>query len=233
MAGRAVQRPPTGSRVFGNLIGGRPCLDFVNTVGGRVSRPGRARKRDYRDHVLIERLGSYDALVAWAELAGLFSAKEGGWLRDAAARHPNLAGAVLARALELREAIYRILRASQQGWHPDADDLAVLNRELRGARLHERLGGVPPLVWEWEGSDSDLDQVLWPVLRDAAELLTSDALSRLGQCAGHECGWLFLDTSRGHRRRWCDMADCGNRAKVRRFRQRRGSKSMQGATRQS
>jgi predicted RNA-binding Zn ribbon-like protein len=62
---------------------------------------------------------------------------------------------------------------------------------------------------------------LWPVARSAAELLTSGDLARVGQCPGEECGWLFLDTSRAGRRQWCDMADCGNLAKVRRFRDQR------------
>jgi predicted RNA-binding Zn ribbon-like protein len=40
---------------------------------------------------------------------------------------------------------------------------------------------------------------------------------RIGICEGGLCGWLFLDESRGKRRRWCDMNDCGGRAKARRY----------------
>jgi predicted RNA-binding Zn ribbon-like protein len=54
----------------------------------------------------------------------------------------------------------------------------------------------------------------------AAELLTSTELARVRECGGENCGWMFLDNSRNHSRHWCDMQDCGNRAKVRRFRQR-------------
>jgi predicted RNA-binding Zn ribbon-like protein len=45
-------------------------------------------------------------------------------------------------------------------------------------------------------------------------------LERVRECANHDCGWLFLDLSRNRSRKWCDMSSCGNRAKVRRFRER-------------
>jgi predicted RNA-binding Zn ribbon-like protein len=61
--------------------------------------------------------------------------------------------------------------------------------------------------------------MLWPVLRSAAELLTSDRMDRVRLCSAEDCDWLFLDSSRNRSRRWCDMAVCGNRSKVRRFRQ--------------
>jgi len=66
-----------------------------------------------------------------------------------------------------------------------------------------------------------LERVLWSVTLTAADLLTSGDLSQVRLCDGEDCGWLFLDTSRNHSRHWCDMKDCGNRAKVRRFRTRR------------
>jgi len=65
---------------------------------------------------------------------------------------------------------------------------------------------------------------LWPLSRSAAELLTSADLAFIRECQGEDCGWLFLDTSRNRTRRWCDMRDCGNLAKVRRFRRRRRAK---------
>jgi predicted RNA-binding Zn ribbon-like protein len=62
--------------------------------------------------------------------------------------------------------------------------------------------------------------VLWPVVLAAADLLTSGDRARIHECAGPGCGWLFLDTSRNRRRRWCTMQGCGNRAKARRFYER-------------
>ena len=68
-------------------------------------------------------------------------------------------------------------------------------------------------------NDAILGPVLDPVVRSATDLLTSDAVTRIGCCADETCGWLFLDTTRSRTRRWCDMKQCGNRNKVRRFRQ--------------
>jgi len=62
---------------------------------------------------------------------------------------------------------------------------------------------------------------VWPVLLDAADLLTSDMLKRVGECAGEGCTWLFIDKSRNRSRQWCAMDDCGNRAKARRFYRRK------------
>jgi predicted RNA-binding Zn ribbon-like protein len=99
-------------------------------------------------------------------------------------------------------------------------DIEVLERELSNARDHERLSpSARAFVWTWDDPNA-LDRVLWEVSRSAAELLTSDELSKLRLCGGDDCGWMFLDTSRNRSRQWCDMRDCGNRAKVRRFRER-------------
>src|SRR5207302_22567 len=64
--------------------------------------------------------------------------------------------------------------------------------------------------------EETLDRMLWPVIRSAADLLVSGEAQRVRRCASETCDWLFLDTSRNHSRRWCDMSGCGNRAKARR-----------------
>lgn len=66
----------------------------------------------------------------------------------------------------------------------------------------------------------ELDQMLWPVLWAATQLATSSGLERVRSCPGQDCGWLFLDTSKAGRRRWCSMAICGNRMKTKRHRAR-------------
>ena len=72
-------------------------------------------------------------------------------------------------------------------------------------------------VWDTAGNKSKPDWILNPIVRSAAELLASDELKKVKTCADPACGWLFLDVSRNRRRRWCDMQDCGNRAKASRF----------------
>lgn len=209
---------------FGKRIGGRLCLDFVNTVRGRISRSGSRRGKDYADRIVGERLDSYDALLRWATLVGVLTQREAKSLVQQASAKPADAAAVLQRSLTLREAMYRVCKAAVEGWSPPPEELAVLNRELQAARMHERIVGSSRLAWQWDETLA-LDRVLWPIVRSAGELLTSADLERVGQCPGNECGWLFLDTSRSGRRQWCDMAECGNLAKVRRFRlKRRGGR---------
>ena len=211
---------PEPGAVF-KLIGGALCLDFVNTVSGRLANP-RATAGDYADVVERERLVDFAALTRWAQAAGLLPAGEGAALLQLAHHAPAGAARVVARARVLREAMYRVFLASEQGWTPRPADLQVVNRELARARTRERLVPRPRgLAWAWSGGDAALDRMLWPVLRSAAELLTSDELARVRQCGGEDCRWLFLDSSRNRTRRWCNMAECGNRAKVRRFRKRR------------
>jgi predicted RNA-binding Zn ribbon-like protein len=207
---------------FGKQVGGRLCLDFANTVRGRIGHPGSGRTRDNADCVVGERLVSYEALLRWGAISGALTEGEVDALERVAWEKPGEAVAVLARSLALREALYRVFKAVVEGWTPETEDLDVLNAELRVARARERLVSTPRLGWEWDASPTALDRVLWPVVSSAAELLTGPDLERVGQCPGAECGWLFLDASRSRRRRWCDMADCGNRAKVHRFRRRHG-----------
>src|SRR5262245_5817814 len=107
---------------------------------------------------------------------------------------------------------------------PRAYDLDLLNQELNVAHGRVRLGvGEENFVWEWTDTKNALDRMLWHIADSAAEMLTTDDLTRLRGCPGKDCGWLFLDVSKNSRRQWCDMQACGNLAKVRRFRQRQGS----------
>jgi predicted RNA-binding Zn ribbon-like protein len=188
------------------FIAGRLCLDFVNTVGGRT------------EIVLRDKLNDYGDLVRFGQLSGSLPAAGARRLARKAANDSGKAAAVLARAKELREALYRIFRSSIDARRPAGSDLATLGGELLIARSHERLAiSTATYIWTWD-DEAAPDRVLWPVARSAADLLTSSDLAALRQCAGDRCGWLFLDSSRNHRRRWCDMKDCGNRAKVQRYR---------------
>jgi predicted RNA-binding Zn ribbon-like protein len=201
------------------LVGGDPCLDFVNTVGGRVrSRSGPADRWTVRD----DKLGGYPDLLAFARHSGLLSEAGGRDLTGAARRRPTDAKRVFLRAVRLREALHLVLIALLEARPPRAQDLAVVNGELAAVRARERLVPAPTgLRWEVPSADASLDSVLEPVCRAAAALLASPAILRLRRCSGEDCGWLFLDRSRNRSRQWCAMEDCGNLTKVRRFRKRR------------
>jgi predicted RNA-binding Zn ribbon-like protein len=191
------------------LRGGVVCLDFVNTVGSRLTdRPS-------------EYLRSYEDLLDWARQAGLLAPEETEGLSRRAALDPEAARETLSRALALREAIHRVISRAIAGESQDESDLSVLNGELSIALSHLRVmpaGGA--YSWDWDlsgdGGGARLDGPLWPVAQSAAELLTSSKLGRVKVCAGEACGWVFLDESRNNSRRWCDSRDCGNRERVRR-----------------
>ena len=203
------------------LVGGSPSLDFVNTVGGWGGNPVKRGPRDYRDAVLSEKLDGYTDLLAWSKRVGLLTDKEARRLLQLAKQRPQAAEAVLKRALKLRAAIYRLFKAVVENWRPDAQDVERLSEELCVDRNHEQLiYAEDKFSWSWGAGDAALDRMLWPLALSAAGLLTSGDLSRIRQCGGDNCGWLFLDTSRNRSRHWCAMNDCGNLAKVRRFRQR-------------
>ena len=189
------------------LAGGDPCLDFANTVDWHASRDPH------------DRLSSYDDLVAWSRQAGLLSQTAAGRLRREAARRPAAAARTYRGAIALREAIYSIFAALARDRTPASADLAVLNAWLARALGRQKVvRAASGLAMRWDGGERTLDAMLWPLVRSAAELATSARRSRVGQCEDERgCGWLFLDRSRNRSRRWCDMSDCGNRAKVRKY----------------
>ncbi len=192
------------------------CLAFVNTVDWRLG-----------DHP-EEKLNTYLDLVRWAERAGALPRQAAEALAAEAARRAEEARDVLARATALREAIYRVFAAGLRKKAPAGADLATLNAALTQALAQARIVAVGDgYAWAWGGTPGALDRPLWPVARSAAELLTSPELSRVRQCADDACGWLFFDRSRNRSRRWCDMKDCGNRAKARRHYRR--LRALQGS----
>jgi predicted RNA-binding Zn ribbon-like protein len=73
------------------------------------------------------------------------------------------------------------------------------------------------IAWSWRGLGRQVAAPLWLLAQEAADLLLSNRVAQLRSCASDTCRWLFLDTSKNHTRRWCDMKVCGNRMKARRF----------------
>jgi predicted RNA-binding Zn ribbon-like protein len=185
---------------------GEVSLDLVNTLDWRSSSaPG-------------ELLGSYSDLVRWGRHTGVLKEQEARGLASEATKHPKKASAVLQQALALRETLFRLFSAVADGKQAEAADVESLNRSLSDALSRLRLKpDREGYRWDWkESGDAELERLLWPVIRSAGELLTSEQLTLLRQCPGEGCAWLFLDTSRNKSRRWCSMEVCGNRSKARR-----------------
>ena len=187
-------------------LGGRLCLNFANTTAWY-----RSAGEAHGDH-----LDSYADLVEFGRQMGVISDDEAVTLRAEAERHPGEAATMLEQARRLRGALYRVFLARSEGGVADEHDLDVVNREVADAYAHARLvQGGDGFELRWEGHVA-LDKPLWAVAQSALEVLTSTEVTKVHACDGETCGWLFVDTSKNHSRRWCSMADCGNRAKARR-----------------
>jgi predicted RNA-binding Zn ribbon-like protein len=181
-------------------------LDFANTAEFHAS----LQPEEY--------LNSYSDFLRWASLGGVVPAGRGQPLYEYALGHPQEAENTLAGVIALREVLFRIFTARAQDQPLDGKDLALFNQYLSEALAHARLVlRADSAHWDWESAENRLDSPLWPITRAAADLLTSENVERLGQCQDDRgCGWLFIDTSKNHSRRWCSMESCGNRAKAQR-----------------
>ena len=187
------------------------CLDFANTVEPRFRPDGH----DWID--------SYGDLVRWARHAGVLTQRQEYTLIDLASQRPRSARKAFASAIALREAIYRTFSALVDRSAPDRDDLDLLRDGYADASRHQRLTferGRAHIAWD--ACDDELDQITWPIARDAFELLTSGSLDRIKRCPPEQggCAWLFIDGSKNRSRRWCSMRECGNKVKSRRQNER-------------
>ncbi len=148
-------------------------------------------------------------------------------MRREAKRHPVIAARTWQEAMALREALNDIFRALVRADDPPKPALATLNAAIEQASANRRLQprGRGSIAWTWNLANAGLEIVVWELSLAAAGLMTdADRRARIRICANGPCDWMFLDTSRGGRRRWCRMGVCGNVSKVRHFRERqRGS----------
>lgn len=193
---------------------GALCLDFANTAEW------------HRSNQPTETLYSYADLLGWAQSQRILSVEQKTHLENSAIQRPLDAKAALEQALSLREVIYQIMVASIKQLNSSPADLAALNLVLADALLHIQLiEEEKSYSWIWDTLVDSLTAPLRPVVLSAANLLTSDRLANVKQCEDDRgCGYLFIDTSKNRSRRWCSMESCGNRAKVRRHRQREQTK---------
>jgi predicted RNA-binding Zn ribbon-like protein len=183
------------------------CLDFANTVGWHASNSPE------------ESLNKYADLIEWSADRGIVSGDAKDVLLRKSEEKPIEAQAVLEKAREIRENIYQILSDTAHGHPIKITDLEGFNKALASMLSHSRLAPYERgFKWDWDSHSDKLDCIIWPVVKSAVDLMTSESIKRVGQCCDEKgCGWLFWDSSRNRSRRWCDMSDCGNRAKARRF----------------
>jgi predicted RNA-binding Zn ribbon-like protein len=186
--------------------GRHPALDFVNTLDERLSATP------------VERLSSYAALTSFARQARLIDPNTASRILGQASQAEGKR--VLGETLAFRELLYRVLRGYADRRAPDASEVAALNERLARARLHRRFSVRPKRISVTWDEPLAPDRLLWELAATVDGLLLQHKPGRFRKCAASDCGTLFLDVSKTGRRRWCSMANCGNRNKVQQFRAR-------------
>jgi predicted RNA-binding Zn ribbon-like protein len=171
----------------------RLALDFAATLA----------ERGTTDH---EKLPRPEDFAAWAVEAGMVT------------EPPEVTARQLAAAINVREALYRVLSAALDGRAPAAEDRDLVNRAAASPRLVFQL--LPSGTVTRTGT---VGAVLAELACDCLDLLGSEQWTLLRRCSDPKCTRLFIDRSRGRRRRWCDMKGCGDRAKAAAYRQRHTS----------
>lgn len=182
------------------LIGGRVSLDFINTI----SWPETRLQHDW--------LTTPANVSAWLAAVGL-------------ATGPVSQGDI-AEIQQIRRTLGEVLRPLAHGEWPSESAVGEFNQHIGWAQQRRFIDPVD-LDWKWR-TPTEGPHLLAPVILDAADLMVESDHSRLRHCPS--CDWIFEDQSRNGRRRWCDMADCGSRAKARAYYERtksqRSSNSM-------
>ncbi|MDB6045714.1 MAG: hypothetical protein JWM63_4265 [Gammaproteobacteria bacterium] len=210
-----MSRPAKNQQPF-DLCGDHPALDFVNSLDNR-----------FRPNGPIELLADYGDLLRFMEQAQLLSSQQA---RLLARKTKQDAGAqVLQSAHELREAAAAAFYGSVDRRPPPLTDIRTLERHFLSASRHRELrwepstessDGRPGIAWTWGRFETEADLPLWVLSQTVSDLMMSEEMGRVRTCGVATCRWLFLDTSKNHTRRWCNMKVCGNRMKARRFQER-------------
>jgi len=186
------------------FVGGNLALDFINTVAYRLD-PGKVK----------EHLQGAEDVRRWANRAHLPD-------RNAINSCPRMGKAALLRVRAVREHIFAIFRAIAANEQVPVDALRRVDNALRDCRAKQCLSIQGTEVrWIWRPGAGCSDFLLYPILAAATDLLTAGSRGLVRQCADEGCGWLFLDRSNARKRRWCNMADCGNRNKAREYYRRK------------
>jgi predicted RNA-binding Zn ribbon-like protein len=203
---------PISAAVPAIHLADHPALDFVNTL----ARPGG---------VETEWIGDGDALLTWRGGSGLVGAAEERAIRNAFSARDLDQAAKEGRALR---DWFRTLVTRQAGKLSPAALQDAMKRLNTILREDERLvlldagetGRARQPGWRTQRLWRHPRSVLAPIAESMGRLLLEEDLSLVRECGGEDCTIVFLDRTKAHKRRWCSMAACGNRAKVAAFRAR-------------
>jgi predicted RNA-binding Zn ribbon-like protein len=191
------------------------CTDFINS-----------EELDGADGTPEEHMPTVDAAIEYFTKRGL--AHEAA-LRAQAAAAPGGGDGWLRRLYATRAALREVWNAQVEARKPRQAALDTVNDLLRQAPRIELVPGEGGIgVGHRHTEDDPTGEALARVIEPLVEALATGQTGRFRICANDTCRWVFEDTSRAGRRRWCDMASCGNRAKVKAYRSRHKAHDADG-----
>lgn len=189
------------------FLGHALCLDFINTIEYRVAPKFEPVNDFFQD---------LSSILEWGKRSGILTNVKETMLKDPAFKTPKLSESIRLDIISFRELLHGIFAAIACGNKPQSSDLerfsAVLAKYAKARLLVYSKGRVK---WEWL-EELGVEAIQIKIAYSAEQLLLSADPTRIRQCPAADCGWLFLDTSKNGKRHWCDMDDCGNRAKAKR-----------------
>jgi predicted RNA-binding Zn ribbon-like protein len=147
------------------------------------------------------------------------------WLVDRGLIHAGAAapdeGAALERIRSVREALREVAHAVAEHRGADAAAIAEVNRAIQARERVELVAESDGVSVGHSHVGDPLDDALARLADPLVHEISTGNADRVRICANDTCQWVFFDESRAARRRWCDMATCGNRAKAARHRARK------------
>ena len=197
------------------FVGNNLSVDFVNT---QIIADGEPK----------DLLESFVDFVAWARAANLLPAPQAATVLETWGSKPQAAQS-LRDAKAFRETLRKMVQQSATGAEVEASTLSAINQLLReGNGYNEIVRGENGFEKRFHTAFHPPRQLLAPIAEAAADLLCYGNLANLRKCENPDCVLYFYDTTKNHRRRWCSMASCGNRAKAAAFYQRHSKKAKIG-----
>lgn len=185
-------------------VGNNLSLDFINT---KIAENGLPK----------DLLEDFTDLAAWALNAGLLENSKAEKLLDEWEDSSEVAEA-FARAIDFREILREMFANLSRGKTVGKQAIAAINREIQNQtgsiEIKKTENGFEKL---FRADFREPRQLLAPVAESAAALLCYGNHASIRKCENSDCVLYFYDTTKNHKRRWCSMAACGNRAKAAAF----------------
>lgn len=187
-----------------DFFAGDLSLDFLNTL-------------DPHAETIAERdsLKAFTHVIEWAAQVGVISASQRSQQILIANQDPQAAEVTFRQTVQFRESLFRLVLAKLEHQEPDPVVLSRFNEVLSAAFSHLQLHTTPSSYDLRLSMEPQLYSLLWPIACAACQLLTSESSQFIRRCSDESCLGFFIDRSKNHSRRWCDMKVCGNRAKAR------------------